>query len=238
MTLIEVVFGMAILGLLAIFIGAIISLQADLFGKSGDQSNTVRPAAGALDRIRDELRSAVNTTNAGISATPAYSCRRRSITFRRAQGFGDLGDSSLVSEWGVRYEPYVTTIAYDPVAFRVTLTRSGTVPAGMPASEVLCGPTPANPTAPRVTDFMFFDAMSTASPPEPASDATDITAEIIGIRIVVTHPSAMPNAKGVAANSSFPMPNGGAVNAYALQTKVRVLPEIIDSSETLPAVGP
>lgn len=238
LTLLEVAIGTAIVGLLLVFLGSVVSLQANILGHGGDDANTVVPAIAALNRIRDELRSAAHNPP-GVTASPVYAASATSMTFRRADGFGDdgLSPAGRVSENGVRYARFATTISFvvteAPSATfpsgrgEVRLARSGTLPAGMPASEVLCR---------NVTDFAFFDGASTANPPIAPVTAT----QIIGFRIVVSRPSAMPGARGAPISSTLGSPSAGSATerGLALQTKVKVLPELITDTEAIPVVGP
>lgn len=223
-TLLEVAVALALAAALLLALGAALASQAEVYGASQDDANVFLPAHAALQRIRNELATAVQSPS-GVTAAPVYSVSGTSFTFRPAIGYIGRDDpeyaaasaAGLVSINDVRYAPFVKTIAYDAAAETVTISVAGTLPAGMKATEVI---------ARDVVEFAFFDAESQADPPAPATTST----WVVGVRLTTRRPSVAPGARGQPVFSS---PAG-----VPLTARVRVLPELIFSTQGKPAVGP
>jgi hypothetical protein len=222
-TLLEVAVASALLAGMMVMLGAALMAVAAVLGRATDDEMTFLRGVSALVRIRDELESAVQAPQ-GVTALPAYSVSASAVTFRQPVGVISTSDPSypamvaagLVSRGGLLYAPYAKTIAYDAASRRVTLSATGTLPAGMPAVTVL---------AEDVAEFAFFDGESHASPPAaPTSESW-----VIGCRIVIRRPSAAPAERGAEADSSM----GGAV----LTIKANVAPETLINKRSKPGVS-
>jgi len=215
---------MAITSILLVALGMAFSTQSEILGRTGDAHATFTPAAAALQRVRDELASAVQNP-AGLTATPAYAVSASFLTFRPPEGYIDPSDPSYatlkaqgrVSSNNILYASYAKTITYDGATRTLNLVVAGTPPAGMKTSEVL---------ARDVTSFAFFDGESQAVTP---IDAT-VNSWVIGARITIRRVSMAPGAKGANVDSS--------VAGQALSTKVRLVPESLLNSQSKPIVGP
>ncbi len=248
LTLVELVIGVVLLGVIGLALGAALATQADVAGQVTDDDNTFLPAHACLQRIRTELKSAVRSPS-GLE--PFYGVSETSITFRPAAGFAEATDptfleqlfaENLASESHIVYAPFTKTISYDAAAKTVTLSYLDVPGSGAPPDDVLTaflsgilallgGGSPtasANRTevlATGVESFAFFDGESQASPPA----AADATTWVIGVRMEVARPSAAPGVNGAVARSS----RAGVV----LSTKVRIQPETLVNSRPRPSVG-
>ncbi len=223
-TLVNAVVALVVAGVVLIGIAAAFSLHANILGQVADDATTFLPAANALYRIRDELKSAAQNPD-GVTAAPVYAVSATSITFRSAEGYIELSDPSypalkqagLVSTNNIQYAGYAKTISYDANARTVTLTISGTAPAGAKTSEVL---------ASDVVAFAFFDGESQSNPPA----APTVNSYVIGIRLVIRRRSTTTASGGADVNSDV----GGEV----LMTKVLIPPESLLNTKSKPVVGP
>ncbi len=224
MTLVELMFGLGLLAVAAFAVGAALTIQADVTGRVADDDHVFLPAHICLERIRSELKSAVQTPP-GVTAEPFYSVSATAVTFRPAVGvveesdpaYATLAAEGRVSSNGVVYAPYVKVISYDAETRRVTLESAGTLPSGMPATEVL---------ASDVESFAFFDGESQAKPPADPDDDT----WVLGVRMEVSRSSAEPGTRGAVVRS-----NRGDV---VLTSKVLMQPETLVNAKSKPATGP
>ncbi len=223
-SLVEVLVATAILVILLSALGATITIQAEVTGHVTDGDNVFLPAQVCLDRIRTELKSAVQDP-AGLTATPSWDLDATSLTFRPAEryiadddpDFSTYAAQGRISTNNILYAAFAKTVSYDSTAKTVTLSVSGTAPAGMPTSEVL---------ASNVESFAFFNGESQGDTPSDADDET----WVIGVRMSVGRESAAPGNGGSTVTSD----RAGIV----LTTKVLVRPETLINTKSKPAVGP
>lgn len=236
------------LGILAVLFGGlagVLTMQANVTGQTADTFNVFLAAETALQRIRDELKSAVQAP-AGLTALPVYAVSATSITFRPPERFirstdpsyAALKSAGRISNNGILYAEYAKTISYNATDKTVNLTISGTPPPGMKTSEILAGQESKVRTGVGdVVSFAFFDGESKANPPVAPTDAS----YVIGIRIVVQRPSSAPGAKGADVWSS-PVPaidpDPAVRDRRALTAKVLLQPEALANTPNKPLVGP
>jgi len=217
-TLIEVMIGVAVMGAMIATMTVALSAQANLFGVSADAHRVLVPAQVCLQRVQNELKTAVR-------ATPGYAVSGTSISFRPLVGYIPSTDpnytaknsAGLISSSSIEYAAYVKTISYDAVNKRVLLTATGTLAPGVRPSETLCE---------NVEVFQFADGENTTATPPAAVAAT----RVILVRVEVSRVSAAPGAKGALASST--------VAGRVLSTKVRVFPELLVNSSNGAVVGP
>jgi len=222
-TMLEMSMAFVLLAALLAMLGTALLSLVSVLGRAVDEEATFLRAASALVRIKEELSSAVQDP-AGITASPSYAVSATSVTFRTPvgvarktdPGYDALVEAGRVSTAGLLYAPYARTISFDAVAHEVRLSVTGTIPIGMPATEVL---------ARDVAEFAFYDGESRTSPPAaPRNDSW-----VLGCRIVLRRASTAPQARGEAVDSN--------VDGAVLSVKIAVLPETLINKRAKPEVG-